>query len=174
MIKKENKALFLDRDGVINEDIGYPYKAEHIVFRDGIFSLCKIARKKGYILVVVTNQAGVAKGIYTESDVKSLHVWMAEQFLSHEIEIAGFYYCPYHKNGTVPEYIQDSDCRKPRPGMILKASDDLGIDIKKSVIVGDKPSDRIQIEGLRSIIIKSKYSDPNYDASDLLEVENLI
>lgn len=169
-----NKALFLDRDGVINIDCAYPHKPEQIVFSDGIFSLCKKALSKGYLLIVVTNQAGVAKGYFSEDDVKRLHDWMQQQFSNRGIKIDAFYYCPFHPDATVQRYKKDSDCRKPGPGMILQAAKDFNIDISKSLMVGDKESDRISLPELRSVVIKSKYTAEKYDVVGLAEVEKLL
>jgi len=96
-VSQKKKALFLDRDGVINEDSEYPHKPEHIVFKPAVFDLCRAALEKGYIIVVVTNQAGVAKGRFTEADVQSLHAWMAQRFLEKGIPIAGFITAPFIK-----------------------------------------------------------------------------
>jgi len=174
MMPPLKKALFLDRDGVINEDVAYPYKPEHIVFIPGVFDLCKTALAKGYIIVVVTNQAGIAKGYFTEDDVQRLHEWMKKQFADKGIVISGFYYCPFHKNGVVERYRGDSDCRKPKPGLILKAAEELGVDISKSLMVGDKLSDRIELPQLRSIVIKSKYISEGYDIENLKDVEGYL
>lgn len=165
----QKKALFLDRDGVINLDVAYPHKPEQIVFVDGIFDLCRKALAKGYIIIVVTNQAGVAKGYFSEEDVKKLHTWMNEQFLKESITITAFYYCPYHKNGTVALYKKDSDCRKPRPGMFVRAAQDWDIDIASSLMIGDKNSDRIELPQLKSIIIKSSYMPVGYDVETLTD-----
>jgi D-glycero-D-manno-heptose 1,7-bisphosphate phosphatase len=168
------KALFLDRDGVINEDIEYPHKPQHIIFKPGIFTFCKAALKKGYIIVVVTNQAGIAKGYFTEDDVKSLHVWMRTEFEKRGIKISGFYYCPYHKDAKIEEYKRDSDCRKPKPGMFKQASMELDIDIRRSIMIGDKPSDRIELDGLKSHILRGKYSENDYDVENLTEARKLL
>jgi D-glycero-D-manno-heptose 1,7-bisphosphate phosphatase len=170
----KNKAVFLDRDGVINEDVAYPHKPEHIVFKKGIFNFCKRAVAKGYALVVVTNQAGVAKGYFPEDDVIRLHAWMNDKFLEQGITIAGFYYCPFHIKGSVEMYRHDSDCRKPKPGMLLKAAKDLDIDLSRSMMIGDKTSDRIELPELRSIIIKSAYVPDGYDVESLRDVEALL
>ena len=165
------KALFLDRDGVINVDKAYPHKPEDIVFNEDVFDLCRKAVEKKYLIVVVTNQAGVAKGYFTEDDVDSLHAWMKEKFRERRIEIAGFYYCPFHKNGAVEKYRKDSDCRKPSPGMFLQAAKDLNISLSRSLMVGDKESDRIKLPGLKCIIIKSTYMPKGYDVENLKDVE---
>jgi D-glycero-D-manno-heptose 1,7-bisphosphate phosphatase len=153
------KALFIDRDGVINEDTGYPYKPEHIRFNNAVFPLCKLAVQKDYLLVVITNQAGVAKGKFTEKDVSSLHEWMSGEFKKRGISIERFYFCPHHR--------LDCSCRKPKPGMFERAARELNIDIAESLVIGDKPSDRITLPGLRSIIVKSKYTGDDYDVDDL-------
>jgi D-glycero-D-manno-heptose 1,7-bisphosphate phosphatase len=165
------KAFFLDRDGVINEDTAYPYKPEQIIFKEGIFELCRKAREKGYLIVVLTNQAGVAKGYFLEEDVVRLHAWMNGRFREHGVDIAGFYFCPYHAKATIEKYRVDSDWRKPRPGMVLQAAKDLDIDVSKSLVVGDKESDRINLPGLKSIIIKSKYVPENWDVEGLKDIE---
>ncbi|HON11441.1 MAG: HAD family hydrolase [Fibrobacter sp.] len=168
------KALFLDRDGVINEDRSYPYLPEQIVFMDGIFDLCRKALDKGYIIIVITNQAGVARGFFTEENVKRLHEWMSGRFREQGVEISAFYYCPYHPKAVLEEYRVDSDCRKPAPGMVLQAIKDFSIDISRSLVVGDKPSDRINLDGLRSVIIKSRYTGEDYDVESLSDVEQFL
>lgn len=168
------KALFIDRDGVINEDTGYPHKPEHIRFNDRVFTLCKQAARKGYLLAVITNQAGVAKGKFTEKDVTALHEWMAGEFKKRGITIARFYYCPHHPEAVVPAYRLACNCRKPKPGMIEQAAKDLNIDIRESLVIGDKPSDRIALPGLRSIIVKSSYTGGDFDVEDLTRVTDYL
>ena len=92
---------------------------------------------------------------------------MHNKFREQGIDIAGFYYCPFHKDGVIAEYKEDSFNRKPKPGMILQAVKDLDLNIRQSIMIGDKPSDRIELEGLRSIIIKSKYTNGDYDVEHL-------
>jgi D-glycero-D-manno-heptose 1,7-bisphosphate phosphatase len=167
----KKKALFIDRDGVINEDSAYPFKPEHIVFKEGIFDFCRKALEKGYIVVVVTNQAGVAKGYFQEEDVVRLHEWMRSKFIEQGVDIAGFYYCPFHKKAVVEKYRVDSDCRKPKPGMILQAARDFDIDISKSLMVGDKESDRIDCPELKSLVIKSNYVPQHWDVENLEAIE---
>jgi D-glycero-D-manno-heptose 1,7-bisphosphate phosphatase len=170
---RKQKALFIDRDGIINEDTGYPHKPEHIKFLPEIFDICRSAQQKGYLLIVITNQAGVAKGKFPESDVRTLNAWMKDQFKSRGIDIAAFYYCPHHKDGVVPEYARECNCRKPKPGMVEQALRDFSIDIPGSLVIGDKASDRIEFPGLKSIIVKSKYTDKEYDVDSLDHVRKL-
>ena len=130
------KALFLDRDGVINIEKEYLYKIEDFEFIDGIFDLCKYYQSLGYIIVVATNQSGIARGYYSEVDFDKLTSWMLKEFSSKGIDIKMVYHCPHH-----PDISGKCSCRKPNPGMLLQASIDLSIDLKNSIIIGDKERD---------------------------------
>jgi len=143
-----NKALFLDRDGVINFDFGHVYKNDEFAFIDGIFDLCEFMQREGYLIIVVTNQAGIGKGFYKLSDFLKLDSWMKKKFLEKNIEIQKTYFCP-HK----PE--DNCLCRKPKPGMLLKALSEFDIDPKKSVLIGDKQSDVLAGEsaGIHHILL---------------------
>ncbi|MDN4501354.1 D-glycero-beta-D-manno-heptose 1,7-bisphosphate 7-phosphatase [Alteromonadaceae bacterium BrNp21-10] len=136
-----HKAVFLDRDGVINVDHGYIVKPSEFEFIDGVIEACKALQQQGYRLVIVTNQSGVARGYYNEDDVQQLHVWLHQQFTAHDVEIAGIYYCPHHSEKGLGDYKLDCDCRKPQPGMLLRAASELDIDLQQSIMVGDKESD---------------------------------
>lgn len=134
-------ALFLDRDGVINVDHGYVHKPEDVEFVNGIFELVAAAKKAGYLVVVVTNQAGIGRGYYRENDFHALMDWMKERFIERGGQLDAVYFSPYHPEHGIGEYLRESDCRKPAPGMLLQAARDFGIDLAGSIIVGDKPSD---------------------------------
>lgn len=136
----KNKALFLDRDGVINVDKHHVYKVEDCEFIEGIFDLCRQAKSKGYKLIVVTNQAGIAKGIYTEEDYFKFREYVHAEFKKQGCQIDAEYYCPYHIEG-LGKYKKDSEDRKPNPGMILKAAKDFNLDLSQSILIGDKESD---------------------------------
>lgn len=135
------KALFLDRDGVINIEKNFVHKKEDFEFVEGIFELVSLANKLGYLVVVVTNQAGIGRGYYSEEDFHALMSWVATEFDKRGSRIDRVYYCPYHPDLGVGEYRRNSDDRKPSPGMLLKAAAELGIDLKNSIMVGDRLSD---------------------------------
>lgn len=137
----KHRALFLDRDGVINFDHGYVYRPESFEFVDGIFELVAAAKEAGYLVVVVTNQAGIGRGYYTEAEFHSLMDWVCEQFSARQGRIDAIYFCPDHPVHGVGKYARESNFRKPAPGMILQAADELNIDVMNSILVGDKKSD---------------------------------
>jgi len=130
------KALFLDRDGVINIDRGHVFRSEDFEFTPGIFDLCKKYLDKQYLIIVVTNQARIARGVCTEADFMKLTDWMVEEFRRNGIQIAKVYHCPHHPDITGP-----CDCRKPNPGMLLKAVKDFNLDISQCILIGDKETD---------------------------------
>jgi D-glycero-D-manno-heptose 1,7-bisphosphate phosphatase len=134
-------ALFLDRDGVINVDRAYVHKREDFEFIDGIFDLCRQARAFGYLIIVVTNQAGVGRGYYTEQDFAELTAWMCDIFSKEKASIDKVYFCPTHPESAIEQYRTESDFRKPAPGMILLAAKEFNISLHDSILVGDKISD---------------------------------
>jgi D-glycero-D-manno-heptose 1,7-bisphosphate phosphatase len=136
-----NKALFLDRDGVVNVECCYVHRPEDFFFQEGIFDLCRAAQSLGYLLVIATNQAGIARGYYTEPEFLELTEWMAGQFVRQGITITRVYYCPYHPVHGIGKYKRDSVDRKPKPGMFLRAKADLNLDLTSSILIGDKLSD---------------------------------
>lgn len=135
------RALFLDRDGVVNVDRHYVHRIEDFEFVPGIFELCRCASELGFKLVVVTNQAGIGRGYYTEAAFQALTEWMLGEFRARGIEIAAVYHCPFHPTAGVGAYRRESFDRKPHPGMLLRAARDLGLYLSRSVFVGDKDSD---------------------------------
>jgi D-glycero-D-manno-heptose 1,7-bisphosphate phosphatase len=135
------KAAFLDRDGVINRDTGYVHRIEDVHFLPGIFEMCAALHGAGYRLMVVTNQAGIARGIYTLGEMHALHAWMREQFGLRGAPLTGIYFCPHHPEGVVPEFSRACECRKPKPGMILRARDEHGVDLAASLLVGNQETD---------------------------------
>ncbi|WP_445367063.1 D-glycero-alpha-D-manno-heptose-1,7-bisphosphate 7-phosphatase [Methylomonas sp. BW4-1] len=134
-------ALFLDRDGVINVEKNYVHRIEDFEFVDGIFDLCRLATRLGLVLVVVTNQAGIGRGFYTEAQFHALTAWMSERFAAEGAPLAAVYFCPFHPEHGVGDYKRESFERKPNPGMMLRARDELGLDLSRSLLLGDKHSD---------------------------------
>ncbi|ANQ25641.1 D-glycero-beta-D-manno-heptose 1,7-bisphosphate 7-phosphatase [Vibrio natriegens] len=139
-------AVFIDRDGVINVDHGYVHDEHDFEYIDGVFEATKALKDQGYMLVLVTNQSGIARGKFSEDRFLSLTQWMDWNFVDHGVEFDGFYYCPHHPEEGIGEYKQDCDCRKPKPGMFISARDFLKIDMEKSVMIGDKAEDMMAAE----------------------------
>lgn len=135
------RALFLDRDGVINVDHGYISRPDQFDIMEGVFDTLREAQKLGYLLVVVTNQSGIARGYFTEDDYRRVEDYMRAAFLAEGIIFAAIYHCPHHPDGVVPVLAVRCGCRKPEPGMILRAARDHHIDLAASIMVGDKNSD---------------------------------
>lgn len=135
------RALFLDRDGVINVDHGYVHRVEQFEFCAGIFELVRAARERGYAIVVVTNQAGIGRGLYTEEDFQRLSSWMGQRFERERAPIDRIYHCPDHPDHGIGVYRRDSPMRKPNPGMLLQAAADLDLDLGASCLVGDRETD---------------------------------
>lgn len=133
--------LFLDRDGIINVDSGYVHRREDFVFVDGIFDLVACANLAGYQVVIVTNQAGIGRGYYTETDFWILMNWVTSEFASRGGRIDKIYFCPDHPEHGVGEYHRDSEFRKPGPGMLLLAAEELDADLSRSILLGDKKTD---------------------------------
>lgn len=131
-------AIFLDRDGTINSDHGYVSQVDDFQFIDGVIEALVELKRMGFLLVIVTNQSGIAKGKYTEEQFMQLTEWMDWSLADRGVDLDGIYYCPHHSEGEVTQYVQQCDCRKPQPGMLLSAANALNIDLAQSYMVGDK------------------------------------
>ncbi len=136
MSNVQNRALFLDRDGVINVEKDYLYKIKDFEFIDGIFELCRRYQELGYKIFVVTNQSGIARGYYGEKDFDVLSAWMIKEFHKRGVEITQVYHCPHH-----PDISGACACRKPKSGMLLLAKEEHNVDLSSSLIIGDKERD---------------------------------
>jgi len=134
-------AVFLDRDGVINVDTGFVFRPEDLVWMPGAAEAVRYFNCRGFLVFVVTNQSGVARGFYTEADVAALHAWMAAELAARGARIDAFYYCPHHPEGSEPAYRLVCDCRKPAPGLIRRAFAEWPADPARSFLIGDRPSD---------------------------------
>ncbi len=140
MVSKR-RAVFFDRDGTLNVDVHYLYRPEDFQWTCGAVEAIKYCNDCGYLVIVITNQSGIARGYYTEKDVCRLHVWMNAELEKIGAHIDAFYYCPHHVAGIVPEYTGECDCRKPSPKLINDACFDFSIDKAHSMMVGDKVLD---------------------------------
>ena len=151
-----DKAVFFDRDGTLNVDGHYIYRIEDFKWMPDAAEAIRYCHDKGYLVIVVTNQSGVARGYYTEDDVHALHEYMNDELQRLGTSIDAFYYCPHHPEAKIEKYRIDCDCRKPNPGMVLKACHDFGIDMSKSYMIGDKKRDVECGEraGVRGILYK--------------------
>ena len=130
------KALFLDRDGVVNVEKNYLYKIDDFELMDGILDICRRYEAQGYLIIIVTNQSGISRGYYTQDDFKHLSEWMVEYFKSLGVTLTHIYHCPHHESID-----GNCDCRKPAPGMFLDAQRDFDIDMADSVMIGDNERD---------------------------------
>jgi D-glycero-D-manno-heptose 1,7-bisphosphate phosphatase len=135
------KALFLDRDGVVNVDSGYVHKPTECVFVEHIFELVRTANHAGYVVVLITNQAGIGRGYFPVSQFEMFTDWMLGEFQNRGARIDRVYYCPHHPEFGQGLYRQACDCRKPQPGMFVRARAELDLDMEGSLMIGDKLSD---------------------------------
>lgn len=133
-------AVFLDRDGVINREVNYCHTIEDFVFVSGVIEVLKVLQRKFNHLFIVTNQAGIGKGFYTEEQYSILTSWMISMLNDAGVNITKVYFCPHHVSGIHP-YNINCECRKPKPGMIKQAVREYNIDVSKSILIGDKSSD---------------------------------
>lgn len=148
------KVAFLDRDGVINLDRAYVHKWDDFEFVPGAVDAMRRLREAGYVLVVVTNQSGLARGMYSEAEYQALTAAMCAALTQAGADVEAVYHCPHHPKGQVAELAVECDCRKPAPGMILRAAQELGVSLADSFLVGDKPSD---IEAARAAGVGRAY-----------------
>ena len=163
---KKKKTIFLDRDGVINIDKHYLYKIEDFEFTKNLFKTCKYFQELGYQLIIITNQSGIGRKYFTQSDFDKLTKWMLNEFRTNNIKILDVFYCPH-----IPE--DNCNCRKPNIGMILQACNKYDIDLDNSWMIGDKTSDidlAFNAEIKNSIFISGEYTKNK----DNLKTKNII
>ena len=153
IFRMPNKAIFFDRDGTLNVDVHYLHDPADFVWIKGAIAAIRWANTHGYLVIVVTNQSGIARGYYDEDAVRHLHDWMNAELAAHGAHIDAFYYCPHHTEGSVPAYVKQCDCRKPASGMILRAIAEHEIDPAVSFLFGDAASDVTAAEaaGVRGV-----------------------
>ncbi len=184
-----SRAVFLDRDGTVNAEVGYLSDLNQLKLIPGAGAAIRRLNEKGFKVVLVTNQSGIARGYFTESFVHETHALLEQMLREEGARIDGIYYCPHHPRAGNSHYTKVCDCRKPGTGLIDRAARDLAIDVKMSFVVGDKWSDVElgQRAGARSILVRSGFasddpgnvrpghlSDPDFIAHTITEAVDWI
>jgi histidinol-phosphate phosphatase family protein len=161
MEEKRSEAVFLDRDGTINEEAGYITRMEELRLIPGAGAAIRRINESGLAAIVVTNQSGVARGLFDEAFVGRMHARLSEMLLAEGALIDAFYYCPHHPTEGRGAYLRRCDCRKPEPGMVLAAIRELGIDRQRSYLVGDTLRDigAASRAGVRGVLVRTGYGD---------------
>jgi len=171
-------AVFLDRDGTLNEDVGYLDSLDRLTILPGAVEAVRLVNEAGLLAVVVTNQSGVARGLFDEAFLRALHRHMGSLFADQGALIDAFYYCPHHPTAGRGTYLKACNCRKPEPGMLLQAAREWGIDLERSYTIGDMPKDVLvgQRTGGKGILLGTASSvddrlegiSPDFLAEDVL------
>ena len=180
-----NKAIFIDKDGTLIPDIPYNVNPDLITLSDTAIPALTLLQQHNFLLIVISNQSGVARGYFTEKDLESVSEKIRSLLATEGIKIDGFFYCPHHKEGTIKEYSIDCDCRKPKPGLILKAVADFSVDVTQSWMIGDILNDAEagKSAGCQTILINNgnetewimnEKRQPDYKANNLLEAAKII
>ena len=180
-----NKAIFIDKDGTLIKDIPYNVKSELIELAADAAPALRLLQDKGFLLIIISNQSGVARGYFTEKDLQPVSDTITNKLSAEGIVINGFYYCPHHTEGTIKEYAVACDCRKPKPGLILKAAKDFSVDVSQSWMIGDILNDveAGNAAGCQTVLINNgnetewisgEARKPNYTVMSLLEATNII
>lgn len=182
---QNRKAIFLDKDGTLIPNIPYNVDPEQITLMPGAVAALSRLEAQGFIFVVISNQAGVARGIFQEEELRPVRRKIESLFKTEALQLAGFYYCPHHPEGSVAEFRRDCSCRKPAAGMILQAARDLSIDLQRSWMMGDILNDveAGKRAGCRSILLNhgnetewvdGPFRKPDFVASDLPQAADFI
>jgi D-glycero-D-manno-heptose 1,7-bisphosphate phosphatase len=182
---QNRKAVFLDKDGTLIPNIPYNVDPEQITLMPGAAAALVRLQTHGYIFVVISNQAGVARGLFQEEDLQPVRRKIESLFQSEGLKLAGFYYCPHHPEGSVAKYCQPCSCRKPAEGMILQAARELSIDLERSWMMGDILNDveAGKRAGCRSILLNhgnetewvdGPFRKPDFVASDMVQAADFI
>lgn len=179
------KAVFIDRDGTLIKDVPYNSSPALIKLEYYAGEMLQGLKRKGYLLIIVTNQAGVAKGYFTEEDVSKMHTAIDQQLISYNVKLDAFYYCPHFSEGLINEYAIECNCRKPKPGLIYNAANDFNIDLEKSWMIGDILNDieAGNTAGCTTVLINNgnetewimnEQRKPNYIAKNLKHATEII
>lgn len=175
----KRKAVFLDRDGTVIQDMGYGAEVSKLQFLPGAIEAVKRFNQAGYLVVIVTNQSGVARGLFSEEELEAFNQKLTSLAQERDARIDAIYYCPHHPEGEVPIHTVDCRCRKPKPGLLLRAAEQLDIDLGASFAIGDMPRDveAGRRAGCRTVFIKSETSTDaasDFTAASLLEAADII
>lgn len=180
---KKNRAVFLDRDGTINEEVGYLSRLEDLKVYDNAAEAIRLMKEKGFLAIVITNQSGVARGFFGEDFIIAVHNEINERLKARGTSLDALYYCPHHPRHGNEIYRKECSCRKPEPGLLIRAAEDLDIDLKRSYMIGDMPRDMdiARRVGAKGVMVKTGYgknvvatSKPHYVADDLLDAAQWI
>ncbi len=181
MLHSARPAVFLDRDGTLVEEAGYLDRIERLVFFPYSVDAVRALNRAGLAVVIVTNQAGVARGIFREEFVAEAHRHITARLDAGGARVDGFYYCPHHPEASVEQYRIACDCRKPQPGLLRRAASDLGLDLSRSFVVGDRWHDLQagQAVGARGVLVRTGYgrteeASPKPGVAPAATVDNLI
>lgn len=172
-------AVFLDRDGTLNVDVGYAHRPQDLALLEGVLPGLRKLQQLGFALVVVTNQSGIARGYFNEAEMHEFHAELTRVLRAGGVELQGIYFCPYHPTAGQDAYRVDSPLRKPNPGMLLAAAADLELDLAASFAIGDKRSDVLagRRAGCRTVLVRTGAAGggepnlvvtPDFEADDLL------
>jgi D-glycero-D-manno-heptose 1,7-bisphosphate phosphatase len=140
-MRESRHAVFMDRDGVLNEDRGYVSRPEDFQWLPGAVQALRWLKRAGWRLVIVTNQSGIARGLYGPAEYDNLTSWMESELAAQEVRFDGIYHCPHLRDAPLAAWRRQCECRKPQPGMLRRAARELDLDLASSVMIGDKPSD---------------------------------
>lgn len=178
-LMKKYAAVFLDRDGTINEEVGYMDSLEKLKIIPEAFEAIRLINQNGMKAVVITNQSGVARGLFSEEFVQTVHAIIQEQLKTRKAFIDAFYHCPHHPTEGQGVYLQTCNCRKPAPGLLFKAADEMEIDLGRSYMIGDMPKDieAAKRAGAKGILVRTGYGqehrafdvEPDYIAGNILD-----
>lgn len=180
---KKNRAVFLDRDGTINEEVGYLSRLEDLKIYENAAEAIRLLKERGFLAIVITNQSGVARGFFPEEFIITVHNKINEYLKARGTMLDALYYCPHHPRHGNESYRKECSCRKPQPGLLIEAARDFDIDLKRSYVVGDmlRDMDIARRVGAKAVMVKTGYgknivvtSKPDYIAEDLLEAAKWI
>lgn len=161
-----NKAVFIDRDGTINVEVDYLRSVDKLVLIDKAAEALKLLKDSGFLVIIITNQSGIARGYFSEEDLGLLHDELLKRLnINGQALVDDIYFSPFHTDGTIEKYTKDSDCRKPAAGMVIKAKEKYNIDLESSYMIGDSFADMKLAEnaGLKSFLVKTGYGEKTYE-----------